>query len=288
LLSEVQAYGATCAVLLITNQMRKLENCATLCALSSMAMVVAIALCMSEVLRSGCSAGSASSSAPALDVWSGFGAISTYMLAFAGQNIFLEIMSEMREPTKFSWALNLAMPTLCAIYAGVAVTTFVACGENTPSYLMDAVEDGVVKRIIGTLVFLHTIVSYTINQQVLARGMHLLVAPVHATMASGAEGICLCRLQWFLITSCELLLAFSLAVGIKTFEDIVHLIGALFVCPLCIILPAACLFGKPRHLADFGSCTLEHPLAALLLLLAAVLTVLGTYSALLPILGSSQ
>jgi amino acid permease len=196
------------------------------------------------------------------------------------------MMSEMKEPTEFVRSLHVATPILVLIYAVVAVMTFGACGEDTPEYMLDALPTGsVIKRIVGVLLFGHTVVSYTINQQVLARNMHILI---FQNQEGAPTGACRTRVQWFGITTVQLGVAFVLATSVGNFENIVHLIGALFVAPLCYILPLACLLAVPLSTEGFQRPCAEAVVAWVLLFLSVVLLVVGTIAAVLPIVNGSK
>mmetsp|Transcript_7082 Transcript_7082/g.17566 ORF Transcript_7082/g.17566 Transcript_7082/m.17566 type:complete len:526 (-) Transcript_7082:39-1616(-) len=279
-LSRIVAYGISGAVLMITNQVRTLQNCGMLCAISTLAIVVAIGLCLGHVLTEGCSE-SGSSQPDTGRGWAVFGALSSLIMAFAGQSIFMEMMAEMKEPQKFHWALHLALPMIMFIYALVGGIVFAACNENTPTYLLDALPVGsMLSRTVGGLLFVHTLVSYTINQQVLARGLHLLIDPSRANaLAKEQPGFWISCLEWFGITTAQLCFAFGVAISVHDFEDLVQLIGAALATPLCLLLPLICFLGAPREFMSLLWPKAELGSASALSLLTLALTVVGTIAA---------
>lgn len=284
--------AAACAIsgliLLIPNQLRTLQNCTLLCVLSSLAMAGVVILCVGYVVSEGCAVPAEHKANDETNIWVYFGAFSSLLFAFAGQSIFLEMMAEMRDPSEFSKALHVAIPGLLVLYTGVGVAAYSACGDNTPSYLLDALPIGsTIKRVVGGLLFLHTLVSYIINQQVLTRGLHLMLDRTHAVILKRSDpGYLRSRAGWFAISTTSLCLAFILATGVSSFEAMVQIIGAAFATPLCFILPIACLLSAPKDFPELKRRTTETVLAGILLVFAIAQTVIGTVAAIRSIIKS--
>eukprot|EP00929_Paragymnodinium_shiwhaense_P027110 TRINITY_DN15987_c2_g1_i3.p1 TRINITY_DN15987_c2_g1~~TRINITY_DN15987_c2_g1_i3.p1 ORF type:complete len:509 (-),score=59.50 TRINITY_DN15987_c2_g1_i3:333-1859(-) len=283
-LSLLASVGITAGLLLFPNQIRSLENVTLLCVMSAVAMVLAIGLTLGQIVSSGCDEITSGPAKSYGQFWDVLNAISSFLLACSGQFIYLEMMSEMSEPKKFAYSLHLATPALVLLYFLVAGVTYGYCGDSTPSYLLDAIPACTVKCVVGVLLYAHTLVSYTINQQVLSRNIHVLLDPRRAVILQrGEAGYWCSRVQWLAITTAHLGIAFAFAVGVSNFENISHLIGALMVAPLCFVLPCACLLMVPIDLPLFTRTVWESGFAWLLMIFTALLTMIGTVAALLPI-----
>jgi amino acid permease len=215
-----------------------------------------------------------------LDVWQFTRALSAFTFAFAGNTIYLEMMAEMKEPRDFAKSLNLALPCLLVVYMIVGLGAYAKCGDNTPSYLLDALEEGnIIKRIVSFLLFVHVVTSYIINQQVLCRGVHLFLAPSKAVVKDRRQtGFYAATLQWFVITTGAMAVALALALSIPTFEDIVSLIGAALATPLCFVFPAVCFLGTAR-MQGLTPHRFELSWNVVLFLAFVAATVLGTIAA---------
>lgn len=291
-MSTGAAWLVSALALLFTNQIRTLQNCTALCIVSGISMVAAILLCTYSVLSAhSCpdtATGGLRVAGSGFSLWIAMDACSTFADAFAGQCLFLEMMSEMREPKEFTRALNVAMPVCLVIYVAVGSVILAECGEHTPDYVLDAIPKGsTISRVVGALLFLHTIVSYTLNQQVLCRGVHLLLFPAHAAVsARGAPGFCAATAEWFGITTFHLMIAVALAAGCGgSFSAIVHLIGSLLATPLGLTLPILCFLGIARGLNELPKRLSEAAAAAMLLALSIGLTILGTIAAVIGLSG---
>eukprot|EP00927_Polykrikos_kofoidii_P018101 TRINITY_DN1831_c0_g2_i5.p1 TRINITY_DN1831_c0_g2~~TRINITY_DN1831_c0_g2_i5.p1 ORF type:complete len:462 (-),score=30.22 TRINITY_DN1831_c0_g2_i5:194-1555(-) len=285
-LSLNHCLALTFPILLPANQLRTLQNCTLLCIGSFVSIVIALVICLIYMLSCGCADTDGTASEDVGSFWSVFVAMSSFSLACAGQPVYLEMMSEMPDPDKFIWSLHMVIPGLVVIYGLAGIATYGTCGDNTPQMMTDVVPDKTpLKGVVAFLVFIHTLVSYTINQQVLGRNLHILISPTRArVLKRSEEGYWTARLQWLAITLAQQSVAVGFAIGAKDFEKIVSLVSALFVGPLCFLLPITCLLGVPRRLlgSAITRTIAEEVFAWALLALLTVYTVLSIISAILP------
>lgn len=274
-INKVSGCLISAAILLLPNQLRSLSNCLALCISSALTMGLSLILILSTVFANGCP--KLTEETGSLDVWQFTRALSAFTFAFAGNTIYLEMMAEMKEPRDFAKSLNVALPCLLVVYMIVGLGTYAKCGEDTPNYLLKSLDKGtVVMRIVSFLLFAHVLTSYIINQQVLCRGLHLFLAPSKAVIKDRQEkGFWMATFQWFVITTGAMIFALVLALSIKTFDDIVTLIGAALATPLCFVFPAVCLLGTAR-MADLTPKRLELSWNVVLFLAFVAATVLGT------------
>lgn len=132
------------------------------------------------------------------------------------------------------------------------------------------------KTLVGVMMVLHIIVTYTILQQVLVRATCLRFAP--GALLFGAAA----RLQWFAVSTSYLAAAWVVANAVPLFSDIVNITGNLLSTQFSFTLPGIlylCMHWKrqrsaPRSLMDevfvAGSVAV--------LCVGAYFTVVGTYS----------
>jgi len=206
------------------------------------------------------------------------GAFSGFFFAYSAQQLFLEMQAEMREPRHFPRTLHVALLGMLAVYLGITLITYTTCHADTPDYLLNVVPQGPWLRVVGVLMLLHMLVSYTISQQVFTRGL-FCVSGCMAGLEMGVKG----RLLWFLATTALAGSTMVVANGIPKFDHLVDLIGALLVVPLCFILPViffvAHLYrGSERAFTGGNSGHVLQMVCWAVLIVAAFLWLVGTYS----------
>eukprot|EP00438_Fugacium_kawagutii_P020398 Skav222024 [mRNA] locus=scaffold2914:78337:79179:+ [translate_table: standard] len=196
-------------LLLPLNQFRTLSGLTLLSAISFATVVATLALCLWTLLTT--------PSCEPLKREHGFfdysSCISGFVFAFAGQNIMLEMQAEMKTPSDFPKAVWLSFSTLFAVYAIVAILSYLACGENTPGDLLLVLPRDWKKSCAGVLMVLHLMVTYTISQQVLNRAICAYLMP--EALQDGAVA----RLKWFAVTSMMMAACFSIANLIPLFQE---------------------------------------------------------------------
>ena len=75
--------------------------------------------------------------------WEFFNSLSGFAFAYAGQTIYLEMMSEMKKPTKFRQALSVGAPGIFVLYMATAIIQYALRGRqqshsSSMKYLMEA------------------------------------------------------------------------------------------------------------------------------------------------------
>jgi len=305
----------SCLWLLPSNQFRTLSNLTVLGAVSTLTITAVLGICLKEAIfpASGEScekhvnlkAAGGSSHAHLSPTYTGIsflhtflninGSISTMIFAFSGQKIFLEMVSEMKNPAEFPKACHVAFPYLLIIYLLIAGLTYGYCGEATPDYLMDIVPYGTLRRITNLLMFIHIGISYTITQQVLSGALHRRFFPDNLhNMLDFSLGMrhllqqdraWRSQFQWFLISSGLLFLSFMLSSAVPFFEGLVQLMGALLSSVLSFALPVGlhyyAISGKGGALSTF-----DRVCALVLGVLTVYIMITGTVGALIHINNS--
>ena len=100
-------------------------------------------------------------------------AVGSFIFAYCGQHIFLEMQAEMRQPADWPKAVASSFSTMFALYILVVSVAYQTCGDKTPDELLNVLDGNAFKSVIGIMMVLHLIVTYTIMQQVLTRAICL-------------------------------------------------------------------------------------------------------------------
>jgi len=163
------------------------------------------------------------------------GAWANFIFAFAGQTIFFEMNAEMKEPRHFPRSLWLAYSVMLGCYLFVCLTVYSACGSKvTKEELFLLIPKGHILRIIGMLMLVHMIVSYTISATVLTRTIF-----VRSGFTVGVEQSSRGRIVWFGGSLSLLICCAIFANLMPSFSALNALITDAFLCPNCFVLPIA-------------------------------------------------
>ena len=158
-------------------------------------------------------------------------AIASIGFAVGSQKLLLNIRHEMAVKENASpKALGIAL----FIYGAVYVTVCVLAGDNPPSLLFDAIDEGPIRKFAGFLLWVHVAVSYAINSQALTSSIERV--SFHRVSICGLKHKD--RTRWALLTFLISSSSYLVANAIPFFKDLVALIGALTSVPLTLLLPA--------------------------------------------------
>lgn len=199
-------------------------------------------------------------------------AIASIGFAVGSQKLLLNIRHEMAVKENASpKALGIAL----FIYGAVYVTVCVLAGDNPPSLLFDAIDEGAIRKFAGFLLWVHVAVSYAINSQALTSSIDRV--SFHRVSICGLKHKD--RTRWALLTFLISSSSYLVANAIPFFKDLVALIGALTSVPLTLLLPAILY----RRVAGVPAFILKsrHDLASYLLVVFSLVFLLcGLFGAL--------
>ena len=131
-LCQVTAALIVCCLLTPFTQIKTLHGIAVLSLIGFFAVLVSIAMCLAWAWFGADSRWQNESHeivSSDLHFFSIPAALSGFTFAYAGQSIYLEIMSEMKTPRLFSRALYVSTPILVIAYVTVAFTGYAVAGE---------------------------------------------------------------------------------------------------------------------------------------------------------------
>lgn len=230
---------AVCVGLLPPLQLRTLHQISYAAGLSTAAMLIAAAIVLVSLLLDFVATPRAVQGSvwppPTTTVLEASGSLCAIIFAYQGQSVYLEIMREMAEPSRFARSVVGATSLMTGTYALIVLLAYGTRGAAVAGFLPDDLADGGAKTAVGLLLALHTAVCYLVTGQPFHRGMHALLFPsgLDATTAAGS-------LQWLLITGATLAAAATLAVSVPFFPQVQALLGALAGAPIVFGWP--CLF----------------------------------------------
>jgi len=108
----------------------------------------------------------------------GYGSLSSFIFAFQGHSIFLEIMGQMKQPTRFTtaaWGANIAMGS---VYLMTTAAAYYFVGSDVKGFLPFSLPDSMplIKAAVGVLLCFHILVSYLLSAQPLTEYLHQRVS----------------------------------------------------------------------------------------------------------------
>lgn len=175
-----------------------------------------------------------------------------FLFSYSGQNIFVEIISEMKHPKHFPKSIVFSGTVQVSMYVLVAIVSNLYSGMYNLRGRMITENIGFNAwfRVANLFLFLHVVMAIPITCQVLCRNAHFLI-----DMKTVNENSVRGRMVWIL--SCIIVVGLSGSIAILfPFLDIIqNFCGALLTIP-CFILPgityirASKIYGTKIHMAD--------------------------------------
>jgi len=211
------------------------------------------------------------------------------VFAFAGQAIFVELMSRQREYASFKRTVNISSISAFLVYVICASAGYAYVGREISGPLTSALPVDFWMRVTNACVFIHVAISYVIEMNVLTDAMLRLVWPsawdyqsLDTTSPSengdhlDSNMLLARRFPWFIMSAALIAGAYILESSIPFFSQLVSLAGALQATHIMLTLPALCalrvLPSEQLSISLRWQCYLAIPLAILAM-------TLGTYGA---------
>jgi len=143
---------------------------------SAAAIIIAV-ICSLAQLETVSDVKTSASPDPDEDFISLYGSFASFIFAYQGQSMFLELMREMKDGNGFPRASFSAYLVMCIVYAVTVVMGYAGQGDQIASFLPDSMKDGGVKRFVGILLVFHVVVAYVVTGQPLHRFIHSKLFP---------------------------------------------------------------------------------------------------------------
>lgn len=164
---------------------------------------------------------------------SAFSAMTSLVFAYGGQGMYLETMSEMRNPKDFPKALSVFMSIIIAFYLWSSLSLYFRYGDQTYQYVLFNMGDGAIKTVAAVCMFLHVLVSFCLNSQLLTRAIQVRLWPGSVNSEDKTEW-----LKWLAISGCTISLAWLISNAVPFFSDLEGLISSICVGPTTFGFPA--------------------------------------------------
>ena len=132
---------------------------------------------------------------------------------------------------KSRWDLNdcdILFACLSLPFPGTPIPT------DPPSFLFDAIPEGLNRRVAGLLLWIHVAISYAINSQAICSSMDRTFENRWTTLLDLHHHP---QRRWLILTLLMAVSSYVLANSVPFFKDLVALISALTSVPLTLILP---------------------------------------------------
>ncbi|KAL4911131.1 hypothetical protein BDW74DRAFT_164750 [Aspergillus multicolor] len=218
---------------------------------------------------------------------SGITAVSNLVFAFSGTPGFFAIVSEMREPRKYTRALLIAQGSITAVYIAVGCVVYYFCGSYVASPALGSAGQ-LIKQVCYGIAMPGLVVTTTICSHIPAKFIFiaLLRGTPHLTSNTATHWI-----TWLSCTLGITIIAFIIANTIPIFDSLVSLIGALLGTLMCF-QPMGCmwLYDNWRRESTRGDRSWFYWVrvvwAVFVVLLGCFLTVAGTYGCVVGIMES--
>jgi len=266
------------------NQLRTMHNITILSLLSFGAILIVVAICLVFLFTDGAACHGAEPEP--LGYYNTFGALGSFIWAYAGVSYYLEMLAEMKKPEDFATKAGTGSLLLAtSLYALTIIMTYAKCGKNTPESVVLVIPDGPWKRVASVLIIFHIVVTYAINNQVTVRGFFCATG-LHIGLEPGFKG----RLVWCIVASVISALGMLLTMAIPQFDNFNGLIGN-FCAAGCMLFPGLFFLLCQTKLKAWQPSPLRSFVMALcwpMMLLGAVLLVLGCEASMNDIIEASK
>ena len=268
---------AVVVILMAPMQLRTFTSTTTLCIWNAFALLVAIGIAI--VYISTTTPTPTPEMAPVMfakgvDAPTFFGAVSTFVYAYGGHYMYLELMSEMAEPEHFPRVFWINGPFQVGLYSLVALTAYGHAGKGVPAFVIDAIPLGASYRIAQLLVFFHICVSFLIQGMFMSRWIHVTVSKSRVNDRTSWRA----SLEWFCITFTVTLVSWVLATSIPFFDLIIQFCGALYAL-ITLVWPGLIWLFSAETRRRRG----ERALVALVCAFGVLVCCFGVYDALVSV-----
>ena len=272
---QVAASGAVAGCALCVLQLREMAHVGSLSVVGTGGILVCIGVVLAILPLRGVRPGAGESLAPPAMGPGAPGALVSagvasmdVVFAFAGQIIYVELQSEMDKPKDFMKSVVASNAIMYVSYAAVALAGYhfvsakrLSGGASITSAV--ASEGSLGDRVINAFLFVHVLVAYLIEGNVVARGFFLI---------AGEDANLVPKSHWTAMTAGLVAGAFVVSNLVPFFSDIMGFMSGLCAVLLCFTFPFAFVLRLCKD--DLGSR--EAALYRCLVPVTCVFAVAGT------------
>eukprot|EP00049_Salpingoeca_infusionum_P018686 m.358335 g.358335 ORF g.358335 m.358335 type:complete len:507 (+) comp18115_c0_seq1:224-1744(+) len=176
-------------------------------------------------------------------------AVTTVAFAFGGHAVLVDVMSEMQTPDNYPKAIYTSQIFMLFNYALVGFTGMLSFGASIQSTVMLNMPRDKVTTAASAILIVHVAVAYCISSTILVKNVFKAVWPtLYAHKGQRQEK----AVRWGFIATLVLLFAFTIAVVVPYFGDIMDVYSAIGVFSLSFWVPASLLIFYVNDSMQFG------------------------------------
>ena len=216
-------------ILIVPLQRRSLHGLTRMTFLSDVSILLAIVLMLGDFAANRNDSARTTTFPPRVGFLEGYMGISSFLFAFQGQSMFLEIMSEMRNPGEFTKASTVANVVMVVLYALASCWTYACLGDDVEDFMPDSVRSPAIRAMVGLLLSYHIMCSYMLTHQPLAMQIYRIVHEgndMERTISTPS------RKDWAVVVCCLLIFSYTVANVIPFFVSLQGIIGSALGAPI--------------------------------------------------------
>jgi len=206
-----------------------------------------------------------------------FRALSSLFFATTSQNLFVDVMAEMKNPREFPKAHAFFVPFQLTVLLTVGLGCYYLVGSAIRDRtIIELLPVGIWLRVIAILLFGHMAVAYLIKSTILCKILHTRPASNPADSARPPS-----MLSWPIVAASVLTSAAVVGQIVPFVDDLVGMLGAGLLPFSAWLVPIAmsAQVGDLRWCGRQPWAALESSLIVVYCALAVAITVIGTYAA---------
>ena len=146
-------------------QLQSLHGLTKFTFVSDVAIVLAIVLMLGDFSSQSARTDTTTALPVTSNFLDGYNGLSSFIFAFSGHSMFLEIMSEMETPKDFTKSLKYANTFMSVLYFISSSWSYMILGDSATGFMPDMVKSPAIQKMVGLFLAYHIIVSYLLTNQ---------------------------------------------------------------------------------------------------------------------------
>jgi len=211
------------------------------------------------------------------------GALTKFVFAYQGQDIFCEVIAEMRNEKDSPKGITMAYSTMTVVYMFTTILAYGFNGKYVEGFLPDTLDPGWMTQVVGGLIGFHVYVSYC------CLGIPFLnviyakcMGDSHPVWKGGSTQ----RMTWFFISLITIFTSYIIAVMLPLFDLLSMILGALCGAPIVFGWPAIFYLVACKRKGISMSCFDTFMCYAYLFFFLPLFVIFGAYDSIGLIAGS--
>jgi len=272
-------------LMLVPVQARSMHAVSFISIIGSATILLALVIVGIRLVMAGAAANAQTALVEDVSLFDASAAVTRFVYAFAGQAIFVEIISKQRVFSSFKLAVSVSVVIAFLTYLLCSALGYVYLGHSIHGAITSALPIDIWTRIVNFCLFVHVSIGYIVMMNVLTDAMLRLVWPTAWPLAEqktvATSGVELARpFPWLVMSTMLIFSAYLLESSVPFFSDLVSLSGAIGGSQILLSLPAMCAL---KLLPPLGFSKFERLQCYVAIPIAMLLTVFGASGAIIHI-----